>query len=209
MNNSIVDNAAAGSGGGIRVTKTADGPTISGDLVVGNHAANGGGIACSYGASCAVINNTLAQNEAKTGAAIVAEHDSAAVLSNTIVWQHGGDVGRAVEVDDTSRLAITYSDIEQGWPGTGNISADPLFVDPARGDYHLRFGSPCIDSGIATGLATDFEGDVRPFDGDGDGAGRYDMGADEWTGIVRRVYLPSVCRAFVRGHVGGIGTVNR
>jgi hypothetical protein len=29
----------------------------------------------------------------------------------------------------------------------GNINADPLFVDAANGDYHLRLNSPCIDAG--------------------------------------------------------------
>jgi hypothetical protein len=34
-----------------------------------------------------------------------------------------------------------------GWTGTGNIDADPLFVDPVNGDFHLQPGSPCIDTG--------------------------------------------------------------
>ena len=37
---------------------------------------------------------------------------------------------------------ITYSDIEGAWPDSGNIDADPEFVDPANDDYHLRTDSP-------------------------------------------------------------------
>jgi hypothetical protein len=56
----------------------------------------------------------------------------------------------------------TYSDIQGGYAGTGNINLDPCFVDPANGDYHLQstvgsfrgglwlpdsLQSPCIDAG--------------------------------------------------------------
>jgi len=62
---------------------------------------------------------------------------------------------------------------------SSNISADPLFVDPTGGDYHLQSGSPCVDAGIDPvpdwGLVNfDFDGDARPY-----GAG-WDIGADEW-----------------------------
>ena len=67
----------------------------------------------------------------------------------------------------------------------GNISGDPLFADSMEGDVHLRFDSPCRDSGDGTvpGLpGKDWEGDPRIA------GGGVDMGADEfhehlyWTG---------------------------
>ncbi len=73
-----------------------------------------------------------------------------------------------------------------GWRGcveaSGNISADPLFVDPASGDYHLQDTSPCIDAGInpiptyiSPGLVEfDFDGDPRPY------GASWDIGPDEW-----------------------------
>src|SRR5262249_15542725 len=64
----------------------------------------------------------------------------------------------------------------------GNISADPLFVSPSTADYHLRRGSPAIDAGknMAANLpATDFDGDPRILDGNGDGIPIVDMGIDE------------------------------
>ena len=68
---------------------------------------------------------------------------------------------------------------------TGNISADPRFVDAANGDYHLGVGSPCVDKGTLIGAPThDIEGTPR------DAAP--DMGAYEWTGF--RIFLPLALR---------------
>lgn len=44
-------------------------------------------------------------------------------------------------------VSVTYCDLALAWPGTGNITADPLFVNAAVGDYHLQSASPCIDAG--------------------------------------------------------------
>ena len=63
-----------------------------------------------------------------------------------------------------------------------NITDDPLLADPDNGDFHLQTTSPCIDVGCNTAPsipATDFEGDNRTLDGDGDGIPVVDMGADE------------------------------
>jgi hypothetical protein len=98
----------------------------------------------------------------------------------------------------TANLTIHYSDFdpataEQSGPGTGpdlnndatNVNVDPLFVDPATGDLHLRYASPVIDAGDPAALAageptTDFGGDPRVVDGNGDGTARRDMGALEY-----------------------------
>jgi hypothetical protein len=59
-------------------------------------------------------------------------------------------------------MVATYSDIQGGWPGRGNIDAAALFV--GAGDYHLQSGSPAIDvmpAGMAP--ATDIEGTCAPI----------------------------------------------
>jgi hypothetical protein len=74
----------------------------------------------------------------------------------------------------------------------GNLyDIDPRLVDPEAGDFHLSYDSPGIDAGYALtfgylphpypfGLpSTDFEGDKRIVDSDGDGVRAIDIGADE------------------------------
>lgn len=43
--------------------------------------------------------------------------------------------------------AVRFCALSEAWPGTGLLTADPLFVAPASGDFHLQAGSPCIDAG--------------------------------------------------------------
>jgi len=74
-------------------------------------------------------------------------------------------------------LNVTYCDVSNGYPGVGNISADPRFLDEPNGDLHLLADSPCRNKGTnsAIGLQqTDFEADPRIA------GGTVDMGADEF-----------------------------
>ncbi|MGA1871524.1 MAG: choice-of-anchor Q domain-containing protein [bacterium] len=63
----------------------------------------------------------------------------------------------------------------------GNIDIDPLFVDQSVGDYHLQFGSPCIDARNPNSfILEDKNGVARPQDGDGDDLAISDMGTYEY-----------------------------
>jgi hypothetical protein len=69
-------------------------------------------------------------------------------LTNCIVWNNTPKqfswwrcMGGLFEI------SINYSCIEGGYEGTGNISADPRFVDTVIGDFRLQSGSPCIGAG--------------------------------------------------------------
>ena len=47
-----------------------------------------------------------------------------------------------------STLVTTYSDIQgASWPGTGNLSTDPLFVSEVARDYRLAANSPALGTG--------------------------------------------------------------
>ena len=78
--------------------------------------------------------------------------------------------------------------------GTGNRYGDPLFNKTAwgtEGDYHLKAGSPAIDSGTINGaLATDLDGSIRPA------GSAIDIGAYEY-GSGSSLTLPDVTQLYV------------
>jgi predicted outer membrane repeat protein len=87
-------------------------------------------------------------------------------LTNCIAWDNFPN--------DILPGVVSYSDVQGGKLGAGNIDDDPMFV--STNDWHLRAGSPCIDAG--TNLAspvndTDIDGQPRVFND------HVDMGADE------------------------------
>jgi len=79
-----------------------------------------------------------------------------------------------MHVEDSS-ITVTYSDVQGGWRGEGNIDADPLFVDPENGNYYLQAGSPCLSNANCDGApATDKDGRSRPL-GSGCDMGCYEQ----------------------------------
>jgi hypothetical protein len=173
----FVDNATAEHGGAMYNSSSS--PTVTNCLFRGNGAAFDGSAMSNWNSSpivtnCTIVNNDIGATEGGYGGAIYNE-DSNPTLTNCILWGNGrgqitGDPG-----------TVSYSDVQGGWAGTGNINADPRFV--SAGDSHLAPGSPGIDAGTNSppgGLpATDIEGNPRVLDGNGDGSAVVDMGAYE------------------------------
>ncbi|MEJ2637046.1 MAG: FlgD immunoglobulin-like domain containing protein, partial [Calditrichia bacterium] len=63
--------------------------------------------------------------------------------------------------NETDALSVTADD-------GNNVTADPMFVDGANGDYRLLAGSPAIDAGVDVGLP--YEGaapDMGAYEGEG------------------------------------------
>ncbi len=141
-------------GGGIYCENSA--PDLSYILFVNNSAQWGGGIYC-WSSSPSVTNCTFYGNDAGDAGGMTVVGGNPSVM-NCIFWENGG----FEEIMGTA--TVTFSDIQGGMFGPGNINDDPMFVDPAAGDFHLQEGSPCIDTGSPT----------SPNDPDGTPA---DMGA--------------------------------
>lgn len=81
-------------------------------------------------------------------------------ITNCVMW----GTPTSIQSDfGTTNFTIGYCNISQAWPGTGNLMAEPLFVEATAHDFHLQAYSPCIDSGNP----------ASPLDPDGT---RVDMG---------------------------------
>jgi parallel beta-helix repeat protein/predicted outer membrane repeat protein len=181
-----------GDGGGMNNASDSE-PVLANVTFSGNTATRWGGGMSNGDSSPTLTNVTFSENTAGDSGGGIYNYNSSPALVNCILW---GD--SSPEIQNVSSMpAVGHSDIQGGYTGTGNIDADPLFLDPVNGDLHLRLGSPCIDAGLNPALNlpdTDFEGDPRILDGNGDGTATVDMGVDE--ALWLPVYLPLVLRNY-------------
>ncbi|MDO8587550.1 MAG: DUF1565 domain-containing protein [Armatimonadota bacterium] len=176
-NNIIKYNSASASGGGVQCGLYAE---ITNSLITDNTAASGGGVSCD--GYLELINSTITGNSATAGngGGLLCAAGSQVSISNTILAFNSSGIWCDAGVTLTwgrncvyGNGTLDYFGIE---PGPDNISVDPLFVDPAAGNYHLQAASPCADVG---------DGDVQCGILDVDNQPRVygtavDLGADEW-----------------------------
>jgi len=145
-NNIITENATTynfGFGGGINCRYSDC--TISQNLIYRNFAYSwGGGISLS-GSNALILNNTICHNGRSTGGILCG--GSNALIINNIIW---GNALPQIEVRGPPFPTVSYSDIEGGYAGIGNIESNPLFIDPHSGNYNVCNISPCIDAGDPT-----------------------------------------------------------
>ncbi len=165
---------------------------------------DGGGMYSLFG-SPTLTNCTFSGNSADGGGGGGMYNDqSTPTLANCILWGNTALTGAQIDDSLGSTTTATYSCIEGGWPGDGNIgdlpAHDPLFVDvdgpddiPGTTDDDVRLspGSPCINAGDdaslpADALDLDEDGDAGepiPIDLDGHArvlCGGVDMGPYEF-----------------------------
>ncbi|MGA1875735.1 MAG: right-handed parallel beta-helix repeat-containing protein [bacterium] len=132
---------SSGSGGGIWCQDSS--LIVSNCLMCDNSVSgSGGGIYYCCSPFPCITNCTVSRNSASGGAGIYC-HGSFPCIRNSIFWGPGSEI----VTDSASKLNLSYCDIQGEYPGQGNIDADPLFLDPENGDYHLQAGSPCQDTG--------------------------------------------------------------
>jgi hypothetical protein len=175
-NNTITENVAGWGGGGIKIDLASSAEVVNNVIAENSAQWKGGGIYCGN-SSPVIINNTLAANSSQhEGGGIYIWGSASPLIVNTILW---GDSPEEIVLGGGSSITIIHSCVQGGWPGAGNIKADPLFLDATNGDYRLQDGSPCINAGdnsaIPKSLVEDIDGNPRITDGIMD-IGAYEFG---------------------------------
>jgi predicted outer membrane repeat protein len=125
------------------------------------------------GVSCGIVNVDLYSMAMLTACTIVSNsgyavgvHSNCSLsVSNSILWNN---YFKGAWSAAGSSVNIKYSDIEDGYPGTGNLDANPMLYK----NYHLRAESPCIDTGSLDFPQYDIDGELR--------TNYCDMGVDEF-----------------------------
>ena len=145
-----------------------------------------------------VVNNTFYNNGWTTwGGGIAIDNPDAqnVITRNNIVSQNlyfqiavAADVPVGTYSIDHN-LVDGYRDTEGEVYGNDHVVGDPRFAAAVTADFHLLGDSPAIDRGSSSGApANDFDGTLRPQDGNGDGIAICDIGAFEFAGF--RTCLP-------------------
>ncbi len=208
----LLGNHADDHGGGIHMP--AGTVIVINSMFSGNDAEVGGGIHARNNTSPQVSNCTFSLNAATEGGAIYSRDTSSPTVTNCVVWGNSGEALGGSGIPN-----VTYSCVEGGCEGIGNIDADPLFVDsnglddiPGTEDDNLRLlpGSPCIDAGsngtvppdtldldndgdTDEPIPFDLDGNPRIVDGDADGETIVDMGAYEYLTDCNTNGIPDPC----------------
>ncbi|NOX59425.1 MAG: hypothetical protein GXP29_11295 [Planctomycetes bacterium] len=136
-------------------------PTVTNCLFTGNDANQGGGLMSTSGAFVTLTNCTIAGNTAVSSGAGI--NGGGFSITNCIISGNNSPSTPNINGSPT----VSYSLVDGGFVGTGNIGSAPNFVNAGGGDYRLQPGSPGIDAGNNGALAPcalDLDNAARFFD---------------------------------------------
>ncbi len=116
-------------GGGGAICNSGGSPVLTNCIFTGNHAGWGGAVS-NEGSSPKIMHCTFTGNYGGGNAICNWSDTCNPTVRNCILWNGGNEILNQLD----ATIDITYSDVEDGWPGLGNIDADPRFVEPGYWD---------------------------------------------------------------------------
>ncbi|MGD2095139.1 MAG: right-handed parallel beta-helix repeat-containing protein [Phycisphaerales bacterium] len=187
-----IRNNFAYAGGGI-LTYFGNARVIN-NLIFNNSATAGGGVAMIPGR---IINNTITNNEAETGGNIYVESVPEAgylIAGNIICNANMGEGLYTGGYNPQNRIVFNNiwgnaGSIDIAWRRDknpdGNISQNPMFVNPQTNDFRLQIDSPCINAGNPNYSGVPNENDM--YGNNRLIHGRIDIGTAEFDGNLRPI----------------------
>ncbi len=122
----------------------------------------------------AMTNFTFSGNRAGNSGGALYIDGQQHTLVNAIVWGNSAPSAPQFLFDNGGTVSVTYSDVQGGYAGAGNIDLDPLFTTPITytaaptitGNYRLQITSPAIDAGnsLSVTVSADLDGKPRLAD---------------------------------------------
>jgi len=222
-------NSASEWGGGMDNSDCS--PNITNCTFTGNSARYGGGINNRYDRSSPTINNcTFSGNSAvRPGGGMRNFFSGRPLVINCIFWDNVPS-----EIDGYKTPIVTYSNVQGGWYGEGNIDADPCFFDPGcwdpngtpddpnddfwiNGDYHLKSQAgrwdPNSESWVKDDVTSPCIDAGDPLDPIGHepfpNGGIINMGAYGGTAEASKSYFGEpICETIIAGDINGDCMVN-
>jgi hypothetical protein len=171
-------------GGGGAIFNDETSPAITNCVFNENESTTLGGAIEDANAAPAIDNCTFTNNTDTDGAALVDEFGFGSTITNCIFW---GDNGESEIADFGATTRVTFSDVDGGVAGTGNLNTNPLFINAADNILVLQPQSPCINVGnnadVPAGVTTDLAGNPRIA------GGTVDMGAYESQGSAEGLFV--------------------
>jgi len=150
------------------------GPELANCIIAGNYAADFGGGMYNHAGNPILTNCTFFGNIAYEGNALACdslrqESPGNVELTNCILWDRDSEIWN----NDDSAIRITYSNVQGGFSGRGNIYAEPLF---AQAGYWVDYYDP-------NSIVEPDDPNASWIDGDyhlKSQAGRWDLNSESW-----------------------------
>ncbi|HSN94679.1 MAG TPA: choice-of-anchor Q domain-containing protein [Anaerolineaceae bacterium] len=174
-------------------------PTLTNVTFSGNTGNHYGGGIYNRSSNPTLTNVTIYENIAYWNGNGIYNDASNPTITNSIIYGNTGSPYQIANKNDSTTI-ITYSDIEGGYSGTGNINTNPILGPLADNGGFTRTRalgatSPAIDKGNPdpeTCPTIDQRGYSRPIDGDTLAGAICDMGAYEYGSITKSLRLSLV-----------------
>ncbi len=163
IHNTIITENRAEYGGGLVIDYS--GATIRNTIIshnTGGESYGGGGIWTIGSSDLPIVieNSAIVNNHSPRFGGALYVWTSTVEIRSSIVWGNEQAFEGAIKTTNGGSVTVTFSNVQGGYLGEGNIDCNPRFFDPRR--FVVDHTSACVDGGDPDVSASDPEDPERP-----------------------------------------------